>query len=83
MKVLKQWRELEPGVWGASTPDGLDFVIEDISGPGAPPRFRASQYLRTCCSGYERPVGTFPSRQEAMEFLDGLAAEQSTVPDDD
>ena len=71
-------------MWGASTPDGFDFVIEDTSQPGGQTRFRASQVLRNCCSSYERPLGTLGSLDEAQRFLEKIATEQttSTVSDD-
>ncbi|MCX8125892.1 MAG: hypothetical protein N3E40_01935 [Dehalococcoidia bacterium] len=71
------WKELEPGVWGASTPEGLDFIIEEATnGATGETLYQASQVLRTCSSAYENRIRRFPSLEEAKTFLEDLAAIQ-------
>ena len=80
--MLLQWRELEPGVWGASTPDGLDLLIEEVIVPDTGERlYEASQLLRTCCSTFQNRLKRFKSRAEAIQFLETGQAEQSRVED--
>lgn len=72
------WKQLEPGVWGASTPEGLDFVIEETSdGATGETLYQASQILHTCCTAYENRIRRFPSMEEARAFLENLADVQS------
>ncbi len=71
------WKELEPGVWGLTTPAGLDFLIEDISDPNTGgPAFQASQLLRTCCTSQEHHLKRFPTLPEARSYIETLAANQ-------
>ncbi|MEW6142357.1 MAG: hypothetical protein AB1597_04270 [Chloroflexota bacterium] len=71
------WKQLEPGVWGASTPEGMDFVIEETkSGVTSETLYQAIQLTRTCSSNRENRIKRFPTFEEARDFLENLAAEQ-------
>jgi len=51
MTVNLSWKQLEPGVWGASLPEGLDFVIEETkNGVTGETLYQAIQLTRTCAS---------------------------------
>ena len=78
--MLLQWKELEPGVWGTSTPNGSDFIIEEVSDPATGDRlYEASQLLRTCCSTFQNRLKRFESHQEATQFIENYQGEQSGV----
>jgi len=71
------WKQLEPGVWGASTPEGLDFVIEETkNGTTGETLYQAIQLTRTCSSSMENRIKRFTTFEEARAFLEDLAAEQ-------
>ena len=75
--ALNGWKELEPGVWGLTTPAGLDFLIEDVSDPAkGQSAFQASQLLRTCCASQEHHLKRFPTLPEARSYIEALAADQ-------
>lgn len=76
--MLLQWRELELGIWGASTPNGVDFIIEEVIDSATGERlYEASHLLRTCCSTFQNRLKRFKSRQEAVHFLEAGEAEPS------
>jgi len=71
------WKLLEPGVWGASIPEGLDFVIEETkNGVTGETLYQAIQLTRTCCSSMENRIRRFPTFEKAKAFLEDLAAQQ-------
>jgi hypothetical protein len=75
--LILEWKQLEPGVWGTSAPESLDFVIEETkNGITGEMLFQAIQLTRTCSSSMENRLKRFPTLQEAKAFLETIAAEQ-------
>ena len=75
--MILEWKQLEPGVWGTSAPEGLDFVIEETkNGITGEMLFQAIQLTRTCSSSMENRLKRFPTLQEAKAFLETIAGEQ-------
>jgi hypothetical protein len=71
------WKELEQGVWSLATPTGLEFIIEDISDrSGGRSVFQAIQVLRTCRASQEHLLMRFPTLEQAMSYVERLAAHQ-------